>query len=160
MARKEVFVSDISGKEIDEGNVARVVVSDHPALGSRTVELDAAVDEVQSWESSQINLVSIGIQLPGQSGVRRVVEPVTIVLFGSYARGEATASSDLDILVVTDESFGPHHGRREELGRLYRALADIPTPKDILLYGRDEVERWRAATNHLVAAALREGEVL
>lgn len=84
MARREIFVSDVSGREIEEGQVARVVVSDHPALGSRTVELDAAVDEVEGWESSQINLVSIGIQLPGQSGVRRVVMEVAAFdrLFG------------------------------------------------------------------------------
>jgi hypothetical protein len=73
VARKEIVVSDLSGREIEEGRVARLTVSDHPALGSRTVELDAAVDEVEGLESSRISLVSVGVQLPGQSGTRRVV---------------------------------------------------------------------------------------
>ena len=71
--RKEIVVSDLSGAEIDGESVARITVSDHPALGNRTVELDAAVEEVEGLESSKITLVSVGIQLPGQTGTRRVV---------------------------------------------------------------------------------------
>lgn len=66
-------MSDLSGREIGDEEVARITVSDHPALGGRTVELDAAVEEVEGLESSKITLVSVGIQLPGQSGIRRVV---------------------------------------------------------------------------------------
>lgn len=76
MARKEIVISDLSGKEIEEDQVARVTVSDHPVLGSRTVELDASVDEVEGLESSRIQLVSVGIQLPGHSATRRVVMEV------------------------------------------------------------------------------------
>ncbi len=32
--------------------------------------------------------------------------------------------------------------------------------KDILIYSRDEVERWRNTRNHIIARALREGKVL
>lgn len=71
--RREIVLSDLSGREIDSEEVARITVSDHPALGNRTVELDAAVEEVEGLESSKITLVSVGIQLPGQSGTRRVV---------------------------------------------------------------------------------------
>ena len=71
--RKEIVLSDLSGREIDSDEVARITVSDHPALGNRTVELDAAVEEVEGLESSKITLVSVGIHLPGQAGTRRVV---------------------------------------------------------------------------------------
>lgn len=77
MARREIIVSDLSGKEVEEGRLARLTVSDHPVLGSRTVELDATVDEVEGLESTRIRLVSVGIHLPGQSGVRRVVMEVS-----------------------------------------------------------------------------------
>ncbi|MGE5557663.1 MAG: hypothetical protein ACM3WV_03515 [Bacillota bacterium] len=34
------------------------------------------------------------------------------------------------------------------------------TAKDILVYSREEVERWRSARNHIIARALREGRLL
>lgn len=87
-------------------------------------------------------------------------EPRRIILFGSYARGEAAPQSDLDLLVIEDEPFGPGRSRRKEAARLSRLLADLPIPQDILLYSADEVEKWRGARNHVVARALREGKVL
>lgn len=70
------MVSDLSGREIDVDAVARLTVSDHPVLGHRSVELDAAVEEVEGLESSRIQLVSVGVQLPGQTSTRRVVMEV------------------------------------------------------------------------------------
>ena len=119
MARKEVFVSDISGQEIDEGQVARVVVSDHPALGNRTVELDASAQEVEGWESSQIHLVSIGIQLPGQSGVRRVVMEVSAFdqLFGP---------NDVAEILQNARSGGAAPSHRRSRGHGARPAASAP----------------------------------
>lgn len=76
MARREIVVSDLTGNEIPDDRVARLTVSDHPVLGNRTVELDAAVEEVEGLESSRIQLVSVGIALPGHSATRRVVMEV------------------------------------------------------------------------------------
>ena len=88
------------------------------------------------------------------------VDPERIVLFGSYARGAAGPHSDLDLLVVEDEEFGPERSRRAEMARIWRLLARFPTPKDILVYSRREVESLSQAKNHVVARALREGKVL
>jgi hypothetical protein len=33
-------------------------------------------------------------------------------------------------------------------------------PTDVLVYSRDEAERWRKSLNHVVGRALREGKVL
>jgi hypothetical protein len=148
VAIREIVVSDITGKEIEEGQVARVTVSDHPVLGNRTVELDAAVEEVQSLESSRIKLVSVGIQLPGQSSVRRVVMEVAAfdeilggqdpgdVLLRARPGGGASAASRSrtrstparsEKVDYTDEShFGQlHRGRvTEEEAALVRANLD------------------------------------
>jgi len=43
---------------------------------------------------------------------------------------------------------------------LWRVLSDIRSPKDLLIYSEDEVSRWSDTTNHVVARARREGEVL
>lgn len=95
--------------------------------------------------------------------VRIIVDeakPEQIILFGSQARGESRENSDIDLLVVESEPFGATRSRRRETARLWRALASIPMPKDILVYSRDEVEYWRGSLNNVVAKALREGKVL
>lgn len=88
-----------------------------------------------------------------------VVKPERIILFGSLARGEATADSDLDLLIVEREGF-TGRSRWGELERIRDLLADLPMPKDILLYSQDEVARWQGSLNHIVAHALREGRSL
>lgn len=90
----------------------------------------------------------------------RAADPERIVLFGSHARGDADPDSDVDLLVVESEPFGPHRSRREERARLYRALRGMGVAKDILLYSADELEYWRDSINHVIADALREGRVL
>ena len=88
------------------------------------------------------------------------VSPETIILFGSRARGDARADSDVDLLVVETEPFSPQRSRRKEVARLYMALRGLAISKDILLYSRDEFERWKNSLNHVVGRAHREGRVL
>ena len=88
------------------------------------------------------------------------VDPEQVILFGSQARGDATAESDFDFIVVEAGPFGTGRSRHDEEARLYRALAGCGAPKDILVYSRDDVEQWRDSLNHVLARALREGKVL
>jgi len=93
--------------------------------------------------------------------IRSVSEPAAIVLFGSQARGEATEDSDIDLLVVRGREFQEGESRRLELTQLYRAVTDrCRVPKDILLFTKEEVRQWRNTTNHTIARALREGQIL
>ena len=87
-------------------------------------------------------------------------DPVQVILFGSQARGDARADSDVDLIVVEAEPFGPGRDRGAEAARLWRALAGFRVAKDILVYSRDEVEYWRDSLNNVLARALREGRVL
>jgi predicted nucleotidyltransferase len=94
---------------------------------------------------------------------RAVVEevaPQAIILFGSHATGTARPGSDMDLLVIESKPFGPHRDRRHEMTRLWLALARFAVPKDILVYSREEVERWRHARNHVIARAIREGKLI
>ncbi len=88
------------------------------------------------------------------------VDPEQIVLFGSRARGDARAGSDVDLVVVESEPFGQERSKRLEAARLYRTLSGFLVSKDILVYSRDEVDYWRSSLNHVLARALREGRVL
>lgn len=90
---------------------------------------------------------------------RRIVavsDPQQIILFGSRARGEAGPDSDLDLLVIKDEVTSP----RAEAARIYRALAGLSTPVDVVVARSDYVRRHRDIIGTVVRPALREGRVL
>ena len=88
------------------------------------------------------------------------VDPEQVILFGSRARGDERESSDIDLIVVEAEPFGPERSRHKELVRLYHALAGFRVPADVLVYSHEDIDYWRDSLNHVLARALREGKVL
>lgn len=90
----------------------------------------------------------------------RAVDPEEVILFGSRARGDHRGRSDVDLLIVEREPFGPGRSRRAESTRIHQALWGCRVPTDILIFSRDEVEEWRDSLNHVIAQALREGKRL
>ncbi len=86
----------------------------------------------------------------------RGVHPEMIILFGSYAYGNPTKDSDLDLLVIllTKE---PMHKRGLQIRKLLR---DIRIPKDILVYTPQEVEKWKNASAAFVTSIIRKGKVI
>ncbi len=94
-----------------------------------------------------------------QEIVRRLVEaldPDKIILFGSRARGETHAQSDVDLLIIKP-STEPRHRRA---GEAYRALTGIGVPKDLLWYTPEEVDEWSGVRQHVIGQAIRQGRVL
>ena len=64
------------------------------------------------------------------------VDPEQVILFGSRGRGDGRENSDVDLIVVEAEPFGPGRSRHKELVRLYHALnqdmkALVPKTKEI-----------------------------
>ena len=94
------------------------------------------------------------------AAIVEAADPEQVILFGSRARGDAGPDSDVDLVVIETEPFGPGRNRRAESTRLSRALAEFRVPKDILVYSHDEAEYWRDSLNNVLARALREGKVL
>ncbi len=90
----------------------------------------------------------------------READPDTVILFGSRARGDARLDSDVDLLIVEAEPFSPQRSRRQEATHLYLALRKLAIPKDLLVYSRDEFERYKNSPNHIVGRVQREGKVL
>ena len=65
-------------------------------------------------------------------------------LFGSFSRGEETESSDIDILIVLDESqhiglkfFGMYEDLKDLLGR----KVDLVTERSLAPFARESVNR-------------------
>ncbi len=91
--------------------------------------------------------------------VERIVrdfEPVTIILFGSQARGDAQWDSDVDLLVILPSAPDKH----EAAVAVSRALRDIRIPKDIIISTPEEIARYGDMVGRILRPALREGKVL
>jgi len=82
--------------------------------------------------------------------------PERIILFGSYARGDAGEDSDLDLLVIEPQV----EDRAREMVRLRRLLRPLRVPVDILVYSSEEVARWGDQPGSALYWALREGKLV
>lgn len=84
-------------------------------------------------------------------------DPLKVILFGSFARGEASYHSDVDLLVVMPD--GMEDERRVTVGIL-GALKDLPISKDVVVTTPEEIERRGDLVGTVFRPALREGKVL
>jgi uncharacterized protein len=94
-----------------------------------------------------------------QTMVERIVErfgPEKIILFGSHARGDSTADSDADLLIVMDVNGS----KRQQAVQIDLALEGIPLPADILVVTPREIEQYRDCIGSIIREALREGRIL
>ena len=87
----------------------------------------------------------------------REAHPERVILFGSYARGDAGPESDLDLLVV-----GRDVPRRQaEMARLRRVVSPLRIPVDIHLVELKQLSStWADFPGSYLYYALREGQVL
>ena len=94
-----------------------------------------------------------------QQAVARLVaaaNPSKIILFGSYARGDATEDSDLDLMVIEQEV----QNAGEEMIRLHRAVGNVGVGVDVLVYSDREASRRSQVPGTVLYWAFREGRVL
>ena len=90
--------------------------------------------------------------------IHQEIPGAEVRLFGSHARGEATADSDVDLMIIATDAWCATHNWFETLGLLWRKLAHHRVPIDLLLYARGKVEERRHWLSHVIALAHREGE--
>ena len=91
-----------------------------------------------------------------ESLIKAVTDAEQILLFGSYARGDADPDSDLDFLVIESTV----ENRAKEMVRLRRALRPLRVSADVLVYSRSEVTQWGNQPGTALYWALREGRVV
>ena len=91
--------------------------------------------------------------------IKRLYYDCKVILFGSFARGEQTKDSDLDLCVLV-----PHllpQGREEmAVDAMCSIRVNFPLPFDLLLYTFDEFEEDRQNQNLVQNRIFREGVVL
>ncbi len=102
-------------------------------------------------------------QDPGRAEITEIVrrlatrfQPDRIILFGSHARGTASAGSDADLLVVV-----PVQGSRRKLAtEMELALAGVNMPTDLIVVTPEQLRRDQDRRGTIIHPAVREGIVL
>lgn len=79
-----------------------------------------------------------------------------VILFGSYARGEADEHSDVDFMIIAESDL-PRFKRSREL---YKLLRPYPFAMDLVVYTPQEIERGKRSPVSFVSIVLREGKTL
>lgn len=98
-------------------------------------------------------------EAPVDQIVRNIVNamaPRRIVLFGSRARGDHRADSDVDLLIEMETDLRP----LERMRRVYEACRDRTLPLDVVVYTPAEFAVQRTYRNSLAREVEREGRVL
>ncbi|HMO85672.1 MAG TPA: nucleotidyltransferase domain-containing protein [Lacipirellulaceae bacterium] len=94
------------------------------------------------------------------NALRKAANPRSLILFGSRARGDDNADSDIDLLIIQERSNWKMPTRRQEIARLRQALPRTTSPVDVLLFTPEESAVWQTARNHVIAEAMERGVVL
>lgn len=88
--------------------------------------------------------------------IAEALHPQKIILFGSWAREEQNAQSDIDLLVI-QESELPRPQRYAQVRRLFWGIG---VPLDILVYTPEEFARYQDVPGSFTHTVAREGRVL
>jgi len=81
------------------------------------------------------------------------VHPKQIILFGSYARHEQNEHSDIDIMVVKEDTK-PRQARAAEIRKQLRGIC---FPIDLVVYTPKEIKEWESVPNSFVYSVMQEG---
>jgi predicted nucleotidyltransferase len=85
--------------------------------------------------------------------VREVAAPTRVILFGSYARGDAADDSDVDLLVLVKETPSP----RDLAVKVHQALGGLGKPFDVIVATEDIMARFGDIPGIIYEEAACEG---
>jgi hypothetical protein len=147
MARRTIHFSDLSSQPIlDDADVVRVVVIDHPALSGDAVEFEAAASELTDIDQGPLDVAVIELHPAGDKPSRRVIldaarfdklavdQPMEELLRnatpirsgGRAERATASRGTGRADYASLDHAGSPHRGRVTEAeAQLVRENLDI-----------------------------------
>ena len=82
-------------------------------------------------------------------------DPLKIILFGSYAWGNPTPESDVDLMIIVD-SEKPTRQLESEIS----ILLDHAFPMDLIVRTKQEVEKRLAMGDYFIEDIINKGKVL
>lgn len=90
--------------------------------------------------------------------IRSEINPQSIVLIGSAARGEAGPESDLDLVVVTRMAAGENP--RDVSREIHSLFSGWRVPMDIVVLSPEQFDEGRELPGHIARVAVRSGKTL
>jgi predicted nucleotidyltransferase len=84
-------------------------------------------------------------------------KPDKIILFGSYAYGQPTNDSDVDILIINEDSDVSKYKRGREIRKYLRGIG---IPLDILVYTQEELNEWKDIKGSFLHEIVEKGKTL
>jgi predicted nucleotidyltransferase len=82
--------------------------------------------------------------------------PQKIILFGSYAKGNANDNSDIDLLIIKDDKLP-----KIERNRVVRGfINDYDLPVDIIVKSSDEFDKYKNIIGHVAYSANKYGKIV
>lgn len=88
--------------------------------------------------------------------INEVADSEKIILFGSYAKGNANENSDIDLLIIENNIVS----KIMEKSKIRKALSCIKIPKDILVIDSQAFEFYKNEPCSVYRDAFENGEVL
>ena len=88
--------------------------------------------------------------------ISEAVHPEKIILFGSWARGEWSPQSDIDLLIIQESDLS----RPQRYAQVRRLFWGMGVPMDILVYTPEEFARYQSVPGSFTYTVAREGKVL
>jgi len=83
-----------------------------------------------------------------------IAKPERIIMFGSAARDEMSAYSDVDLLVIKDGKYDQNKITRD----IYINMIGIEQAVDVILATPEQVEKYKDINYLIIAPALKEGK--
>jgi uncharacterized protein len=85
-----------------------------------------------------------------------VAEPEEIILFGSTSNGSATVFSDIDLLIITENTID----KKEVIAKIKNYAHQLSLKIDVLVYSRVAFEKEIQTPASFVKAIVKEGKIL
>lgn len=86
----------------------------------------------------------------------KVTEPEQIILFGSMSNGSHNVFSDVDLLIVVDNTFS-----KKDIAAVITSYArELSLKADVLVYSGSEIENESKKADSFVSAILKSGKLV
>jgi predicted nucleotidyltransferase len=86
----------------------------------------------------------------------RIADPEKIILFGSMANGNSNHFSDIDLLIISENSFT----KKEITAKIESFTKELSLKADILFYSGSEIEDELRRNNSFVNAIFKSGKIV